>query len=357
MNDVTGVPSGVQFFPNRPDGELRRPSGHPGGSSPRPAPGQHSRRMRCGRFGLSTQAVQNPTPGEFLRTSDGVLGSWPALLGRFLRSAPRCVPASGAVGGQIRRRERRPHPQAIAAGFESAGPSGESIRSSHRHRARAAWATGQRVSQRLASNTLHPATSGARLGLLPARRELRKEAVDSRSPCAETIDCPVIEVIRPDAGLRHVIPSSSLAPEEEWAQGRIPENLLHAGASIVEPPSMAGRIGGWLDDDLQVRLVRLRLQIHIHHDAEQRLNLAGDHLKRAEHSFDPDDLSTVVLADPKGSALGMGKATDPIQVVVLPVRLSLDSPCLRCQGRGLLSSRIEWVGEWNRRGAAASCAA
>ena len=141
---------------------------------------------------------------------------------------------------------------------------------------------------------------------------------------AKLLQRATVQVLESDAGQRLVVPLSAILLQQEAIQRRAAQQLAGAATPVVEFTLVADRVGVGIDDDLQVLPARLRFQVHVDHDAEQRLRLVGDLVEQPQHVLHSDHLAPVVSADFQHAALSVGEPAHPLQVLVPPRFLPLD---------------------------------
>src|SRR2546422_10764234 len=100
--------------------------------------------------------------------------------------------------------------------------------------------------------------------------------------------------------------------------------LLGAAAAVVILALVAYRRRVRLHHNLQRFLASLLNQVHVHHDAQDVTHLVRNLLEEPGGIFDSHDLALVIASNNQHTALGIGKATDPLQVLVPPGFLPFD---------------------------------
>lgn len=128
-----------------------------------------------------------------------------------------------------------------------------------------------------------------------------------------------------------------MAPElaqQERRQGVAREVLLRAArAEVVFAPVADGR-GRWLDFDLDEHLAFRVHGTHRRDDPKGVANLVRQIDEQPLGVGGADRYSLVVPADDQGTAIGVGEAAEPAQVVVAPGFLPFDEVGFRCHGVG-----------------------
>ena len=149
-------------------------------------------------------------------------------------------------------------------------------------------------------------------------QDVPRQAFAVGTPLAKSIQHTAIQVLEADVRLRHVVPGSAVFLQQKTAKRRASEHLLGAAAPIVEFAFVADWIGVGINRDFQILPAVFRLQVHVHHDAQQRLRLVGDFFKQPENAFHSNHLAPIILADLQYAALRVGEAANPFQVFVPP---------------------------------------
>ena len=144
-----------------------------------------------------------------------------------------------------------------------------------------------------------------------------------RGPVPEPLQGSRVAVAQRQARNRYTIPMQTLLAQQEATQRRTFQLLLGATTAVVVFALVAHRAGIGIDANLQQLLAVFEQQIDSHHDAQHIAHLVGNLLQQARRVGQAHRLALVVAPDHQRTALGIGKAANPAQILVAPGFLPL----------------------------------
>src|SRR5262249_35426051 len=106
--------------------------------------------------------------------------------------------------------------------------------------------------------------------------------------------------------------------QQKTVKRRTLKLLLGAAAAVVILALVAYRRRVRLYHNLYRFLASLLNQVHVYHDAQDVAHLVRDLPEELGGIFDPHGLTLVIASNHQHTALGIGKAAEPPQVLVSP---------------------------------------
>ena len=132
------------------------------------------------------------------------------------------------------------------------------------------------------------------------------------------------QVLHPHVRHGHAVPGPSLSAQKEGIEANASQKLVRgAGPQVVASLAVDGKILR-LDAYLEKLPAVFPMKLHIGDDPECGDGLVGDILKQTASVLDPHHLTVIGNAYVDGAATGIGKPTEPLQVLIAP-----NPPCTR----------------------------